>query len=130
VSLAGEVCLQIHPLCSSCGTAFSERLEIPLSRHLAPHFEGPREKLLSDEEEVELSAEDLEFSFYHNEEIDLEELLAEEILLAVPMRFLCKETCRGLCPQCGTNLNEKTCACSGTSDLSPFAVLKNFKTSR
>lgn len=127
VSLSGKIHAEIRPLCSRCGAEFPNNLEIPLTRHLVPHFEGPRESLLSEEEEIELSEEDMEFSFYHNEEIDLENILAEEILLALPMRFLCREDCRGLCARCGKNLNEGACGCPELPDLSPFAVLKEIK---
>jgi uncharacterized protein len=127
VSLSGKIEAEIRPLCSRCGSAFASSLEIPLARHLVPHFGGPREALLSDEEEIELNEEDLEFSFYHNDEIDLEEILAEEVLLAMPMRLLCKESCLGLCPRCGKNWNEGPCSCPPESEMSPFTVLKGIK---
>jgi uncharacterized protein len=44
--------------------------------------------------------------------IDLSEPVREYLLLAVPIKNLCREECRGLCPVCGTNLNERTCACA------------------
>lgn len=45
-------------------------------------------------------------------EIDLTEHVREEILLTAPSKFLCEEECKGLCPQCGANLNEGQCACA------------------
>jgi uncharacterized protein len=44
--------------------------------------------------------------------LDLTEALRQSILLALPMKPLCREDCAGLCPQCGQNLNEKMCGCS------------------
>lgn len=44
--------------------------------------------------------------------IDLTEGVRESILLTLPMRFKCSEACKGLCEQCGTNLNEQTCGCT------------------
>ncbi|HCU25177.1 MAG TPA: hypothetical protein DF383_09170 [Deltaproteobacteria bacterium] len=126
VAISGRLTLSLHPACARCGKAFVTELEVPLERDLAPYFSGPREQLLTEEEEVELSAEDLEFSFYHGEEIDLGAMLAEEIFLALPMRFLCRESCRGLCPSCGVNLNESSCSCRA-ADISPFAVLKDLR---
>lgn len=64
-----------------------------------------------DDVERELEEDDLATAFYDNEEIDLGQLLREQFYLAVPMKPLCDEACRGLCPSCGTNLNRGTCEC-------------------
>lgn len=127
VSLSGSVSIHFHTSCASCGIPFETTVEVPLQHNLAPYFSAPRQEMLSKEEEIELSAEDLEFSFYHNEEIDLAELIAEEIDLALPIRFVCSESCRGLCPHCGINRNEGACDCSDSLETSPFAVLKDLK---
>ncbi|HKX12439.1 MAG TPA: DUF177 domain-containing protein [bacterium] len=127
ISMAGDVRLRLAPTCARCGQAFETDLEIPIQRHMVPYFAGPREELLSEEEEIELSADDLDFSFYHGEEINLGEILGEEITLALPMRFLCREDCRGLCPRCGKNLNQGDCGCQNLDDFSPFSALKDLK---
>jgi uncharacterized protein len=44
--------------------------------------------------------------------LDLAHMLREQFYLAMPMRPLCREDCRGLCPQCGTNLNVDSCGCT------------------
>lgn len=61
--------------------------------------------------------------------IDLAPLFSAAISLALPLIPLCKEDCAGLCPQCGTNLNEGECDCADTFDeeSNPFAVLKSLK---
>ncbi|MEZ0328642.1 MAG: DUF177 domain-containing protein [Dissulfuribacterales bacterium] len=46
------------------------------------------------------------------DEVPLGDMLYEQILLSVPMSHLCRETCKGLCPQCGEDLNQHTCSCS------------------
>jgi uncharacterized protein len=74
--------------------------------------------------------DELEFTIYDGDEIDLSPLLQEQVLLALPTRPLCKEDCRGLCPQCGINLNEHQCDC-GTGQFQPrLSVLRNLKLSR
>lgn len=45
------------------------------------------------------------------EEIDLSETMRQDLLLSVPSRSLCAPDCRGLCPQCGTELNQGPCHC-------------------
>lgn len=60
---------------------------------------------------VELQDEDLDFSVLTDDFIDLDELVREQVLLALPIRLLCRDDCRGLCPTCGGDLNEKPCDC-------------------
>ena len=60
---------------------------------------------LSADGEREVGEEDLDTSYYRDDQIDLNELLREQFYLALPMKPLCREDCAGLCPQCGTNLN-------------------------
>lgn len=49
-------------------------------------------------------------------ELDLSDMVREELILAVPPYVLCREDCRGLCPQCGNDLNEGPCSCSPEPD--------------
>ena len=48
--------------------------------------------------------------------LDLDALVREDILLALPTKYLCKEDCKGLCPLCGQNLNKGQCSCSAPKD--------------
>ena len=58
---------------------------------------------------------------FSGEEIDLAQMLGDNMILEMPMRFLCREDCRGLCPVCGKDLNEGACGCKPTIDESnPF----------
>ena len=59
----------------------------------------------------EIAEEDLSIAFYRDFQIDLLQLVHEQCRLALPMKPLCRDACRGLCPVCGTNLNERTCNC-------------------
>ena len=67
---------------------------------------------MSAEDEREVEDEDLETSYYRDDQIDLNELLREQFYLALPMKPLCREDCTGLCPQCGTNLNTGRVHCA------------------
>lgn len=66
---------------------------------------------------------------YEDEQIDLQPIIAERVLLAMPSKVLCKKDCKGLCDKCGTNLNIAECKCNidnrEKEDTSPFSVLKN-----
>lgn len=77
-------------------------------------------------EGVELADEDLDLFPYDGETVDLEPLVREHLLLAVPYAPLCREDCKGLCPQCGIDRNVESCACEKPVDPR-FAALKGLK---
>ena len=78
----------------------------------------------------EIQDDDLSTAFYEHDTIDLGQLMSEQFYLALPMKPLCKDACRGLCAQCGTNLNRETCGCSPAWDDPRFAALKALDPSR
>jgi uncharacterized protein len=55
--------------------------------------------------------DDLAFTIDPNHELDLSEMVRQELLVALPMQVICRETCKGLCPTCGADLNEGPCNC-------------------
>lgn len=77
-------------------------------------------------EEPETLEEDLNFSFYKGDEIEFDPIVVEQILMQVPVKPLCREDCKGLCPSCGINLNMDTCNCSSETGHPGFAALKKF----
>ena len=82
---------------------------------------------LADDEDVELAEEDLITATYEGDEIDFTSEIAEQIILAIPLKPLCREDCQGLCPACGADLNVAECAC-GRNDVNfKFSTLKNLK---
>lgn len=62
-----------------------------------------------------------------SDKIDLSEDAVEYARLAVPMKILCSEDCKGLCIKCGANLNEKSCDCKEDEDLGVWEPLKKLK---
>ena len=72
----------------------------------------------------ELAGEDKDtFVVCRDYALELDELVTADILLELPIRILCREDCKGLCPKCGTNLNESTCNCSTKEVDSRLQVL-------
>jgi uncharacterized protein len=59
--------------------------------------------------------------------VNLESILREQVLLTLPLKPLCSETCKGICPRCGADLNREPCQCPAEDSASPFAKLKNIK---
>ncbi|MCB1215051.1 MAG: DUF177 domain-containing protein, partial [Deltaproteobacteria bacterium] len=104
--------------------SFIYTMDLPWTCYLVPYFEVPSQRQAG--EEIELQQEDLDFACYHGDEIELSHLLSQEILLSLPMSLLCREDCKGLCPQCSQNLNQGPCQCQAMEEDHPFAVLKNF----
>lgn len=76
---------------------------------------------------VELEDEDMTVSVFDGEVIDIDELVREQVLLAIPERNLCREDCKGLCPTCGIDRNLSDCGCE-SAELDPrWAALKNLR---
>ena len=74
---------------------------------------------------AELTEDELSVSVFDGETIDVDEIVKEQILLTVPTRMLCREDCKGICPECGTDRNTGECNCV-TNYIDPrWAALKN-----
>ena len=69
----------------------------------------------------------MDYEFFDGEEIDIDLLVVEQIVLALPFKALCSEECKGICPHCGANLNLEPCQCAGKQADSPFATLQAIK---
>jgi uncharacterized protein len=76
-------------------------------------------------ETAELTEAEMSVSVFDGAAIDVDEIVKEQILLAVPTRMLCREDCKGICPECGMVRNTGECNCV-TNDIDPrWAALKN-----
>ena len=76
---------------------------------------------------AELTEAEMSVSVFDGEAVDVDEIVKEQILLSVPTRMLCREDCKGICPQCGTDRNTGECNCV-TEEIDPrWAALKNLK---
>ncbi|RPI27186.1 MAG: DUF177 domain-containing protein [Acidobacteria bacterium] len=129
VSLAGER-LRVN------GNVTAE-LEVPCSRCLKPvglqidknvDLEyWPDPKVEKEGEEIALSYEELSIGFYRDDVLDLSGVISEQIVLEIPMKAVCDEACRGLCSQCGVDLNETTCDCHPDTLDPRWAALLDLK---
>ncbi len=100
VFIRTEVEAAVHQVCDNCLEEFSRELEAEFRLMYTPN----RDYLLEEEDSVRLLPRDMQ-------EIDLTEGVGQALLLAVPMRMVCTDRCKGLCSECGANLNMKTCGC-------------------
>jgi uncharacterized protein len=103
--LTGTVRTVLELACSRCLEPFRLPVDATFDQRYLPQAEA------TEEAETEVQDDDLETSYYRDEAIDLDGLLREQFYLVLPMKPLCTEDCKGLCPQCGTNLNTGSCEC-------------------
>ena len=103
--LVGRVEGVLTLTCGRCLEEMTPPVDLPFDLLYFPHKDNVGEG------EVEVEDDDLTVAYYRDDEIDLGQLVVEQFLLALPMKPLCRESCRGLCPECGTNLNTATCSC-------------------
>lgn len=76
---------------------------------------------------VAISEADTEIGFYTGEGLLLEDALTEQVLLAAPIKAVCREDCKGLCPGCGNDLNKESCTCGAPSPDPRWAALADIK---
>lgn len=86
---------------------------IPIDTELTIMFiPASQERKYNENEEIELESEELDVEYYKGNRIEVDYLLRESLLLAIPFSPLCSESCKGLCPTCGGNLNKGECSCT------------------
>lgn len=120
----GTTELSVQFSCSRCLVDFTDELNCP--------FEATFVEVLptvEDEEDAEreLTPEEMGVSLLQDDEINLLDTVQEQVIMAFPLRPLCRDDCKGLCPYCGADLNQGSCQCSPPLSNSKFAALKDFK---
>ena len=78
-------------------------------------------------DEREMQDKDAEIAFYQGDGVELTDVLREQILLAVPIKIVCREECKGLCPQCGKNWNTGDCQCEQDTGDPRWDALKDLR---
>lgn len=96
--LEAQFMVELAVPCDRCLTDVKHRYEIQVDKRLD-----------AGESEDEENLDDVNYMKEYNLDIDM--LVYEEVSVRLPMKNLCKEDCKGICPVCGTNLNHKECGC-------------------
>ena len=112
-----ETSLQLD--CGRCLEAFQVPVDARFDLRYVPaeQNEGAGER--------EIAEDDLTTAYYRDGSLDVIDLLREQFQLVLPMKPLCQEACKGLCPECGTNLNRGQCNCTRTWEDPRLAPLKS-----
>jgi uncharacterized protein len=109
----------------------TSRTTMPCRRCLAPVTVELKEKVAlvyrPGLTRVEAEAQEVYALAERADDLDLTEALREQVVLAVPQYAMCGETCRGLCPQCGTNLNQTQCDCAAAEEDPRWAALRKHR---
>ncbi|PYQ15132.1 MAG: hypothetical protein DMF80_10345 [Acidobacteria bacterium] len=122
VHVRGTLSARLRLQCGRCLESF----ELPVEQDLDLFYLRRRhDDQDGEEDEVELSDRDMVVAYYDGDRLDLGEMVREQFFLTVPLKRLCREECRGLCPACGANRNQVRCACPPEPAASPFGSLRS-----
>jgi len=121
IRLRGRLSAGLELQCARC-------LE-PVRQDIARDFELLYRPLGADTGRDELSVTDAEaeIGYYQDDGILLEDVLREQVLLALPLKVTCSEDCRGLCLHCGKNLNQEQCSCAVPMEDPRWAALREIR---
>jgi uncharacterized protein len=78
-------------------------------------------------EEMSVTDAEAEISYYQGNGLELVDVLREQILLALPLKMICREDCKGLCPMCGRNWNQGSCECKVKAEDPRWSALKDIR---
>jgi uncharacterized protein len=122
IRVRGKIEAGVEVACDRCLAPVAVPLEVEFETAFIPQA-----RAAAAAENVELHAEDMGLDAFEGDAIDLDELVREQILLALPTRHLCGEECKGLCPACGADLNAGRCGCEQKETDPRWAALADLK---
>ncbi len=105
VRVRGSFSVEVQLTCSRC----LEPVRLPITASFDQFYESNADHPLQGE--IALKESDTEIGFFSGDFIDVNDIVREQILLALPMKPICRDDCRGLCPHCGKNRNVDSCNC-------------------
>ncbi|MCE5286928.1 MAG: DUF177 domain-containing protein [Pelosinus sp.] len=111
LELSGTILVAAALKCDRCLEEYTASIEIPFAERYR-------------EDDTKEPLEQAGLSYYQGDEIHIDQVVLENIIMAEPLKRLCKEECRGLCPYCGINLNHAVCACNHQEVDPRLAVLQ------
>jgi uncharacterized protein len=121
VRVQGRYTVEMASQCDRCLGRARFRLDSPFDLFYRPA------SLIAREEEVEIDEGEAEIGFYEGGGMELEDILREQVLLALPMQRICSDVCKGICPVCGKNRNETECDCKLESHDDRWGALRKLE---
>lgn len=120
ILVRGKIKTRVTLPCARCLESFEHSIDTDMDVTFMPTSKDANEEPI----QVEGVSPDLEFYKDDADTIDISKIVRDQILLAIPFKALCEESCKGLCPQCGTNLNKISCGCDKSIFNLKFEVLR------
>ncbi|NBD14381.1 MULTISPECIES: DUF177 domain-containing protein [Corallococcus] len=140
VLLEGRFTAHVAAPCKRCLADVTLDLPVSFIINLVPEslargddFKDDDEKSMEKKERTQgesggtFEMDDADEQVFDGKTIDLDPIVREQVLLALPMSAVCREDCQGLCSQCGQNLNDKKCGCEPKVVDPRLSPLKNIK---
>ena len=121
IRVEGELSTSLELSCARCLEPLVEKVNRKFDLLYRPQGSD------AGKDELSVTTAEAEVSYYQGEGLLLEDVIREQVLLAVPLKAVCREDCKGLCPQCGSNLNQETCSCSVTMEDPRWSGLKDLR---
>ncbi|MBN1571428.1 MAG: DUF177 domain-containing protein [Acidobacteria bacterium] len=118
----GTVETAIRYRCSRCTKEFSKAFNVGFDLTYLP-----QPKWTNEDAEIALKYDEMNIAYYDGIALDVNLMVLEQIELAMPMRFVCREDCKGLCYKCGADLNEGLCSCKDEETDFRLSVLLEFR---
>ena len=125
VELRGSLRANLTLVCDRCLAEYDHAVLTEMQVLLETRVDDPWRL-----KELECTSADLDAILLDEPVVDLDDILRQQVYLALPVKNLCAEQCRGLCPGCGVNLNTTACSCGAGAVESPFAVLNHLQQKR
>ncbi len=122
VRLEGKLKAEVEFDCDRCLKVLSQPIDQTFDLVYIPPL-----KPSGSHDEKELGNDDLSVGFYQGQALDLDDVVREQVELALPMSRVCKEDCLGLCQQCGADLNEGRCLCETSENDPRWSALRELK---
>ncbi len=117
INIRGHVGACLRASCDRCLAPVEFRVDRDFDLFYRPL------ETIAREEEVEVPKDELEVGFFSGDGIALADVVTEQVILAFPMKVVCRADCRGLCPVCRSDRNKVQCGCVVRRDDSPFRSL-------
>ncbi|MBU1565705.1 MAG: DUF177 domain-containing protein [Proteobacteria bacterium] len=122
VLVKGKIDGRFQIVCDRCGELFAMNLQSEFV-----YLATTRREEISELTDLECNEEDSLILYLAEPIVEVDQILREQALLAIPLKNLCSEDCRGICAGCGHVLNKEPCCCKVDISNSPFAALKKLK---
>jgi len=121
IRLQGDLATTLEVSCARCLEAVTQNVARAFDLLYRPQGTD------AGKEEISITAADAEIGYYKGDGLLLEDMLREQVLLSLPLKAICREDCKGLCPHCGKNLNMEQCSCTEPMEDPRWAALKEIR---